>query len=281
MSTFTAVGPALDLDGPLPVAPPHSLLLTEGVVVERDATRVLNGVNVWGYPEDCPSLWEPCGDGTFQVKEDDSTQSVPRFDAFVVYTPITCSPMNVGNDLDELNRRAVAVLEATESSGIERALAAGVTQSSNPFFGDGNVSKPNGNTAVSARVGFSFMEQAIGGTCRAGLIHATPAAIVAAQTYPVSDRIQDMLVTTNGTKVVSGMGYQGVGPTGALPTPGATQDWLFATGPVQVYLGPLVVTTPRESLDRSDNTLTFRAERYVVALWDTALQAAVLVDWSS
>ena len=34
-------------------------------------------------------------------------------------------------------------------------------------------------------------------------------------------------------------------------------------------------------LDRSDNVLTFRAERYVLAIWDGALQAAVLVDWST
>ena len=90
MSEFTAVGPAFDLDGPLPVAPPHSLLETElldedgnrvGVVVERDATRVLNGVNVYSYPTGCPGLWEPCSDGTFRTKSADADWPLPRFDS--------------------------------------------------------------------------------------------------------------------------------------------------------------------------------------------------------
>jgi hypothetical protein len=46
-------------------------------------------------------------------------------------------------------------------------------------------------------------------------------------------------------------------------------------------MGPTVTQNVRSSLDRSDNTLVFRAERYVLHLWDGALQAAVLVDWAS
>ena len=40
MSTFTAVGPALDLDGPLPVAPEYRLLAAPEpeVVVEETTT---------------------------------------------------------------------------------------------------------------------------------------------------------------------------------------------------------------------------------------------------
>jgi hypothetical protein len=34
------------------------------------------------------------------------------------------------------------------------------------------------------------------------------------------------------------------------------------------------------SLDTSNNDVTFRAERYALASWDTALQAAVLIDWT-
>jgi hypothetical protein len=55
---------------------------------------------------------------------------------------------------------------------------------------------------------------------------------------------------------------------------------MFATGPVEIRLGPGIITDLVETLDRSDNTVTFRAERYVLATWDTALQVAVLVDWS-
>jgi hypothetical protein len=283
VSTITAVGPALDLDGPLPVAPPHSLVNTPGVVVDRDGGRWLNGVNLYPYPIDTPSLWEPCasdaGEGTFRTKaEPDEQPGNPRFDSFVVYIPIMCSGIGMGEAMmAEFADRAEAVLDATLSMGIESALANGVVGSTNSFFGDANVSVLNSGTAVSPRVGFSFLEEAIGSTGRQGMIHATPAVIggVPSLSFP-----EDGMRTNNGTRVVSGDGYQGI-DTPFLAAPSAKQDWIFATGPVEVRLGPLEITTARESLDRSDNTLVFRAERYVLAVWDTALQSAVLVDWST
>lgn len=274
-----AVGPAVGIDGPLPVAPPHSLLETPGVVVDREATRVLNGVNVWGYPTDCPSLWEPCSDGTWRTKSEGGTWPIPRFDAFVVYQAATCSTISVGGDPEEFADRASRALDATISAGVEEALAAGVSQSSNPFFGDADVDDLTSGTAVSAGVALSMAEEAIGATCRQGMIHATPAVIAALQAFPIPGGEMN-LVTAAGTPVVSGMGYQDV-DTAFLPTPGTTEDYIFATGPVEVHLGPLVIGDIRDSLDRSDNVVTFRAERYVVAVWDTALQAAILVDWAS
>lgn len=280
MSTFTAVGPAFDLDGPLPVAPRHSLLETPGVVKDRDATRVLNGVNLWGYPKGCPDLWEPCSDGTFRTKAADAEWDLPRFDAFVVYQGITCSTISVGGDPQELFRRIEAVLDATVSSGVERALAEGVTGSSNPFFGDANVDDLTTATAVSPGVALSYLEEAIGTTCRQGMLHLTPAVVAGLQAFPLGGEADLRLETANGTPVVSGMGYQGI-DTPWLATPGATEDWAFATGPVAVYLGPIAATTPVQSIDRSDNVVTYFAERYVLAVWDTALQAAVLVDWTT
>lgn len=281
MSEFTAVGPATDLDGPLPVAPPHSLLKTGGVVVSEDATRVLNGVNVYGYPTGCPSLWEPCSDGTFRTKEGTSEQLIPRFDSFVVYKAITCSAIGMG-DPEDFSSRASKVLDATLSSGVESMLAEGLVQSSNPYFGDVSVDILNSGTAVPPKEGLAFLEQAIGDTCRQGMIHATPAVILSAleAVHEMDDGDEHFLMTINGTPVVSGMGYQGV-DTPFLASPSAKQDWIFATGPVEVYLGPLVMTDISETLERSLNDVTFRAERYVIALWDTSLQAAVLVDWST
>jgi hypothetical protein len=55
---------------------------------------------------------------------------------------------------------------------------------------------------------------------------------------------------------------------------------------VEVHLGPVSMTTVKESLDRSDNVVTFRAEKYALALWDGVdadelAAAAVLVDWAT
>lgn len=291
MSTFTAVGPALDLDGPLPVAPEHSLLRTQvydpdtgaltSVVVERDATRVLNGVNVWGYPTGCSELWEPCSDGTFRVKSEESEQPTPRFDSYAVYKPIMCSSIGLSNP-EELNERISRVLDATVSAGVELALLGGVDGSSNPFIGDGDVNDltPTPGTAVSPGVGLSILENAIGSTCRQGMIGATPASIVALQAFPIGDQTDRRLVTANGTPVYSADGLVDLGTT-ELPATTGTEDWMVAHGPVQIFMGPTVTQNVRSSLDRSDNTLVFRAERYVLSIWDTALQAAVLVDWAS
>jgi hypothetical protein len=289
MSEFTAVGPARSLDGPLPVAPPHSLLETEildedgtvrGVVVERDATRVLNGVNIYSYPTGCPSIWEPCSDGTFRTKSSENEWPLPRFDSIVVYQGIECSTISVGGDPENLFERARIVLDATLSAGVEEALAAGAVGSDNPFFGDANVDVLNAGTAVSPGVALSYLEEAIGDTCRQGMLHFTPAVVAGLQAFPVGGDADKRLITANGTPVVSGQGYQGV-DTPWLVAPGATEDWAFATGPVNVYLGPVAVTTPKQSIDRAENVVTFYAERYVLAVWDTALQAAVLVDWAT
>lgn len=290
MSTFTAVGPALDLDGPLPVAPEHSLLNTrlrnrqgnlESVVVERDATRVLNGVNVWGYPTGCSELWEPCSDGTFRVKSDESDTPIPRFDSYVVYKPIQCSSIGLRNP-EELNERISVTLDAVLSSGVEEALLGGVAGSSNPFVGDSNVTDltPTPGTAVSAGVALSLLENAIGETCRQGMIGATPATVAALQAFPIGDLMDQRLQTANGTAVYSSDGLIGL-TTADLAAPDPGEDWMVAHGPVQVYMGPTVAFNVRSSLDRSDNTLVFRAERYVLSVWDTALQAAVLVDWTT
>jgi hypothetical protein len=278
VSTFTAIGPAVSLDGPLPVRPPYSLLDTAGVVVSEDATRVLNGANVWGYPTDCSLLWEPCSDGTFRTKSSRSEMPLARFDSFVVYMPVACSAIGFGGDkAEELVQRAEDALDATLSAGVEQALAAGVEGSSNPFFGDVNVDDVTSGTAVSATVAFAMLEEALGAQCRLGMIHATPAVIAALQPLKLMD---GPLLTANGTPVVSGMGYQGV-DTPFLAEPGATEDWIFATGPPRVHLGPVVTTSIKETLDRTYNDLTFRAERYVLAYWDTAVQAAALVDWTT
>jgi hypothetical protein len=273
VSTIEASGIRTDLVGPPPVAPPFSLLSTPGVVQERD-NRVFNGVNLIGYPDDTPSIWEPCQDGTFEVKAEGTDRPQETFDPFAVYIPVTCSTYGQS----ELPAMARAVLEAVESMGVEEVLATGLTGQANPFFGDANVDLPAGSTAQSPGVALSYLEEAIGLSGRRGMIHATPAVVAALQAFPVGGEV-GQLITANGTPVVSGDGYQDV-DTAFLASPGTTEDWIFATGPVEVFLGPIQIQDLFSSLDRSDNSVTFRAERFVLAVWDGVIQTAVLVDWS-
>ena len=277
MSTFTAVGPALDLDGPLPVSPPYSLLSIPGVIV-ADGERWMNGVNVYGYPLDVPSTWEPCSSGTFRTKGEGDEQPLSRFDPFGIYISITCSSISIG-DWRVFSGRAEAVLEATQSFGIEEALSQGVVVSSNPFLGDANLNILAGGVAQTPEVGLRYLEDAIGATGRMGLIHATPATVAAWEFEALETGVA--LRTPNGTPVASGGGYIGADPvSGASPAVG--QAWAFATGPVQIRLSEmqLVGDDINSTLDTSNNDVTFRAEKYALAVWDGALQAGVLIDWS-
>jgi hypothetical protein len=94
------------------------------------------------------------------------------------------------------------------------------------------------------------------------------------------------LYTPAGTPLISGAGYVGANPVGfgGPPAgPGTHVDWIFATGPVEVRLaeGYSIRTIPiKQQLERDVNVVTFRAERFGLAVWDTDLQVGIPVDWS-
>lgn len=275
--SVTAVGPALDLDGPLPVARRHSLLETGGVLKDATNDRVFNGVNVYGYPEGVPFDWEPCSEGTYRTKEEGSDISVPRFDAVGIYFPLSCSSLGMG-DFNAWASRVEAALEATLSYGVEKALAQGVIGSTNPAFSDTNLVELAG-APVAPKIGLRYLDNAIAElTGRDGMIHAGP-AIIDAWGEGNGLRDNDHLATPAGTRVVSGAGYLDIDPASKAQATG-TIDWAFATGPIEVRVKDGVNITEDESLDRSDNTVVYRAEKFVLATWDTALQVGVRIDWS-
>lgn len=269
-----AVGPAYAIDGPLPRPPAYRLLALPGVL--QAGGREMNGVSVWGYPCDTPSLWDPCyAEGTFGTKLSAHSDEQPSFYPFAAYVPFTCSTITANPA--EFARRAEAVIEATISHAVEEALAHGIEGSNNPYFGDVNLTALGGGVALDPDRGLAYLEDAIGVTGRVGMIHATPGAISA-----WGDKIEvgDVLRTRNGTPVVSGSGYRGSAPA-AEQAPAAGQDWVYVTGPVQVFMAESDPPSISEFVDRSDNTATYRAEKFVVAEWDTCLQAGALIDWGN
>lgn len=286
MATFTAVGPRYALDGPLPVQPPNCLLNTPGVVRAPEDAHVFTGVNIRPYPSDVPSLWDPCSESgsSGSTKDTGTLPSSPTFDAFICYLPVECSMITYGAMSDEeLLNLANRVLEATYSKAVEQALSQGVgSGSTNPWFGDTNMTALAGGAAVSPQIAMAYLEQAIGDTGRGGMIHVPPPVSARLQPFPLLNvSAEDPLLTIHGTAVVIGDGYIGAAPNGQTG-PSAGKSWAFATGPVEVRVGdPLTVTQLRQTLDRSDNVVTFRAERPVLASWDTVLQAGVLVDWTA
>lgn len=275
MSNLTFGPPVVLDDGHLPVAPPHSLLNTPGVVVPPGDPHWLSGAVVYPYPADVPGGWDPCSTGTFRAKDEGTGVELPNFASFVIYLPITCSSMSIG-DPDEFARRAEIAMNAVQSYAVEQQLSQGTAIATNPFFADAAADVLAGGAAVSPAVGLSYLEDAIGATGKQGMLHATPGVV---SQWFEGERQETPLTTVNGSRVVSGGGYAGATPSGESDA-AAGQAWVYATGPVEVRLGEVAVMDIKEVLDRSNNDVTFRAERYVLATWDTQLQAAVLVDWT-
>jgi hypothetical protein len=114
------------------------------------------------------------------------------------------------------------------------------------------------------------------------MIHATPAVVDAwGEGHGLANDAPGRgIYTTAGTPVVSGSGYIGVDPVDE-PSPSTTVDWAFATGPVQVRVRAQTDHNIEDSLDRLDNTVVVRAERFVLADWDTVLQVGIRIDWST
>lgn len=247
-------------------------------LASAEDTRWANGVNVWGYPEDTPTTWDPCSAATFRTKNQISTGSLPRFDSFGIYLPIVCTTSNIG-DFETFSQRAARTLEATQAFAVEQALSQGTGVATNPFFGDSNVSVLAGGGLQSIATGFAYLEDAISATGRAGVIHAPP-SVVTAGTFLLEKTEQGQIMTVNGTEVASGDGYRGATANGL--TAGAGNAWIFATGYPEVVMTDmqLIPSDIRQTLSHFDNEVIVRAEKYVLAMWDTALQAAVKVKWA-
>lgn len=278
MSNLTFGPPVVVDDGHLPVAPPYSLLETPGVVREPSDSHWLSGAAVYPYPGELPREWDPCSTGTFRTKEEGEGVESQYFASFVSYLPITCSAMSIG-DPEEFARRAEIALNAVQSYSVERQLARGTGVATNPFLADANHTVSDaGATAQSPEVALAYLEEEIGETGKQGMIHATPPVV--SRWFDQNRAFTRQLVTVNGTRVVSGGGYKGATPSGRAAA-AAGESWVYATGPVEVHLGTVAVMDIKEVLDRTNNDVTFRAERYVLVTWDAQLQAAVLVDWTS
>lgn len=268
------LAPRVVVDGPLPVAPRFRLLdvATQQTVAEPHWQA---GVNVWPYPPDLPGLWDTCDHGPTDTKNEGGEIPLPSFSAFTVYLPVTCSSFALGGASDELRARAITAFDAVASYGVEQQFSQGVANPLSPYLADANADVLAAGDPVES---LALLETAIAGTGRAGVLHATPAVATFWAADSLVEVQQGQLRTIGaGTPVVVGQGYIGADAGAGTPTPGVS-EFAFATGPVRYMQSEVFVTTLVESMDRSNNTITFRAERQFVAWWDTVLQAAVLVS---
>jgi hypothetical protein len=289
MSTIVATVAPIAVDGPLPVAPAFSFFSValdldteEGLMaLGIDAgERIGGGVSLLPRPTDKPFGFDPCSAGTMREKEEASERTVRTFLPFQAYVPEFCSGMGVG-PWEEFKANANAVLLATDAYAAERQFAFGLPMGDNPSLNDTNLVVLG--SGVGPMEGLALLENAIGGTGRAGVIHATPGIATMWTANRALLWTGDVIRTVaTRTPVIVGHGYIETDPD-AAPGPTGDQEWAFATGPVFGWRGPLeeLAEDIASTLDRSVNDVHYRAERDMLVGWDGVLQAGVLIDRSA
>lgn len=301
--TDVGFGPLYRIDGPPPLAPLFGLLQAAAApaagvrivddIDDRGIDRWMNGVEVYPYPPDTGDIFDPCAVGSDQhTKAIGAALDHPKFGAMTAYVPITCTTYKVWNQA-EYKARAVATLAAIESSIVAHEFMTGTRMPATPHLSDGNGVFPNGDAVTDFPNAIGYLEKEIAATGRQGLIHCSPQLLsAAAARYGWNywnDQKGQVIRMISGTVIIPDAGYgAGSTPTGhAAPT--GTEEWIYATGPIDVRRTEIFVNPPNvsEAVERGTgggadtglpNSITYRAERYYLLDWDTELQAAVLCD---
>lgn len=301
MSTI-GYGPTWRIDGPRPLPPLYGLLQAAdapaaGVTVVPDADpegieRWINGVSVYPYPPGPAHPWDACAVGTYAIEKDTGEDlENPLFSAMVVYLAERCTTVRIP-DQQAFKARALLALNAVQSAAIAKEFMGGHVMPANPHLADGNGTFPLGNTATSPLNALSLLEGEIANSGKLGLIHMTPAAATVCRAQLALDDRTGVLRTINGNVVIPDSGYwqalvDGVHPDGKAG-PGTNQEWMFATGPIEIRQSDMFTIPDKvsEAVDRgtggadtsTPNSIVYRAERYFVVDWDTQVQSAVLAD---
>ena len=229
-------------------------------------------------------ICDPSNEINILEPADTSNQNIP----FVVEAEFSCSTF--GFESSDYRQKALDAMDLVQSMAVEHEFWTGelaamdtTTDGGNPNrsldSGTAEVVNPTVGTAVSVEYGIALLEGAIArsGSYR-GFIHGSRATI--AVIADDLDNKGDVLKTSLGNYVIAGSGYTGSGT-------GVTDDtnnlaWIYATGPVGVYLSDIDVVPDNlsEAVDTRVNTVTFRAQRTAAVVWDGCAHYGVLVDLS-
>lgn len=216
--------------------------------------------------------------------------STPQYVPPVVAVGMSCSAISGTTVLEETRERATALLDRCQTLGIARELWRGdAAQAANPDLPNDYLNDSSGLTQVASGASVSAMDSLANlekylATCSCagnGMIHATPYTVTLWKHLQLVDRQPDgRIVTVLGTTVIADPGYDGSAPGGAVDATGATA-WAYATGPIDVRLGPVTVLPAGElgeSLVRSNNDWDVFAYRAFAATMDPCCKVAVKVD---
>jgi len=273
----------------VPAAPPRY-----GSLIQSALTPV-TGSNDWDGQRWIGGLsWMPeaCGIGGTHWICAANAQAAPAktVNPALIYGTATYKPVTIWTgDIcstvgkDDIRERAERQLAACESKFIERELWSGTASQaradSNAYLAmNGTVDVVGQNMGYV--LGLAELEQALA-ECSCGgqgMIHAQPRLVTHWVHAKLVHREGNALYTELGTVVVAGSGYYGTAPAGTAAT--ETKSWAYATGMVTVLRGQMVVVPDdiSEALNRSTNTVTYRAEREVAAMFDPCCHLGASID---
>jgi hypothetical protein len=205
---------------------------------------------------------------------------------FTVYARFDCSPVG----LPDASTVAQSALARVEQHQLETAFWTGVAGGQPVVYprlaadaevldDQGVVLQPAASPVVTGAgdpaTALGALEQGLADCYRGqGVIHVPRRVLPTLAAWKLVKRREEdgRLVTVGGNLVVAGSGYTGSGPDGSPAA--ADSSWIYATGAVFGYRSDVYVSTVRDSLDRSTNTLSMLAERTYVIGFECCLLAA-------
>lgn len=209
-----------------------------------------------------------------------------------------CSVMGGPQELAIVEARARRLLETCATVGIARELwrgevardPEGPADAANPV---GETTLPNNYLANAASYddlgdggdfsvldAMAALEEGLAGcSCGgAGMIHTTSQVVTYWNHLGLVERQPDgRLLTALGTIVVADPGYDGSGQGGAAPDATGASSWAYATGLVDVRLGPVDVLNERSGV-RSQNDYVVYALRPFAATFDPCCHLAAKIN---
>lgn len=207
---------------------------------------------------------------------------------FLVWAADECGVF--GFQARDWSGRAIRQLEATQSYQIANELWTGDLRDAealdNPALIDSTSDTLTESGPLSVLDAFACLEQGLSSCAkgRRGMLHVTPQALVHLVAAFVVTREGSQYLSPLGNVVVADAGYDGSGPGGSPA--GATQ-WMYATGmiSVQIEAAPELVPGNLEdaqnfarALNRLDNTVSVRAQKLAMSLWDECCHLAAEVS---
>lgn len=222
-----------------------------------------------------------------------TTSDQPTTEQYVpphVAVGMSCSAISGETVLLETRERAIALLERCQTLGIADELWTGTAAvSENPDLPNNFLTKtpatPNSTTATAVIKALADLEEYIADCACAGggMIHATPAVATYWKSQNLIERqAGGQLLTALGTIVVADPGYDGSSPSGAAPVAGTA--WAYATGIVDIRLGPIEVIPAGDlgpGVTRTNNDFDVYAHRAFAATFDPCCLGGVLVNMAS